>query len=201
MLTLSAIVFNDLRTLISGPQDSVLYFQKIQFLLMYMFQYEQPFTKTDLTNLTVEAADNVIKNHPLLKIKQTNIKKEENCFWTRHQREILEKDLKKVLLTSNFGTGKTLLLKTKVEQLARQKRDLTNRLKAKSRSEPTNKLDSTENDPGKTFLIFFAKKSSLVFQSIRDEFKNLKKIQNVEVEVLCLESKYFKNVSNCEKVR
>ncbi len=160
---------------------------------MYMFQHNQPFTKTDLTNLTVEAADNVIKNHPLLKIKQNNIKREEKCFWTRHQREILEKDPKRVLLTSNFGTGKTLLLKTKAEQLARQKRDRTNRLKAKSRSEPTatNQSNSTENDPGKTFLIFFAKKDLLVFKAIRDEFKNLKKIQNVEVEVLCLESKYF----------
>ncbi len=155
---------------------------------MYMFQYEQPFTKTDLTNLTVEAADNVIRNHPLLKIKKKNIKKEENCFWTQHQKQLIEKDPKRVLFTSNFGTGKTLLLKTKAEQLARHKRYLTNR------SEPTNKLDGTENDPGKTFLIFFAKKSSLVFQSIRDEFENLKKTQNVEVEVLCLESKYFLNV-------
>jgi hypothetical protein len=145
---------------------------------MYMFQYDQPFTKTHLANLTVQAAENVFQK----------------AFWTRHQKELIDKDPKRVLFTSNFGTGKTLLLKTKAEQLARQKRYLANRLKAKSRSEPstsTNQSDSSEHDLGKTFLIFFAKKDLLMFQSMRDEFENLRKIQNVEVEVLCLKSKYF----------
>jgi hypothetical protein len=138
-----------------------------------MFQFDQPFTKTDLANLTVEAA------------KKTFCK----GFWTRHQKDLIEKDPKRVLFTSNFGTGKTLLLKTKAEQLARQKGFLLN---SRRRLGQEYKSDQRENDDGKSFFVFLAGKDLLVFQSIRDEFKKLKLEQHVQVDVLCLESKYLR---------
>jgi hypothetical protein len=164
---------NNLICLISGQQDSTPYFQKIQFLLMYMFHYDQPFTKTHLANLAVQAAENVFQK----------------AFWTRHQKELIEKDPKRVLFTSNFGTGKTLLLKTKAEEVAKQIHDLKKR-KTKSIQEQTNKSENTENGV-KSFFVFLAGKDLLLFQSIRNEFEDLKKMKNVEVEVLSLESKYF----------
>jgi hypothetical protein len=137
---------------------------------MYMFQYNQPFSKTNLANLTVEAAKNTFYKG----------------FWTRHQKDLIEKDPKRVLFTSNFGTGKTLLLKTKAEELGRQKGHLLN-----SKRKPNQEDQSVlgEDGQGKSFFVFLAGKDLLVFQSIRDEFKKLKLEQNVQVEVLCLESK------------
>jgi hypothetical protein len=141
-----------------------------------MFQYDQPFTKTDMSNLTVQAA-----KKPFCK-----------GFWTRHQKDLIEKDPKRVLFTSNFGTGKTLLLKTKAEQLGRQKGHLLN-----SKRIPNQEDQSVlrEDDEGKSFFVFLAGKDLLVFQSIRDEFKKLKLEQNVQVEVVCLESKCFFNIT------
>jgi hypothetical protein len=140
---------------------------------MYMFQYDQPFTKTDMSNLTVEAA-----KKPFCK-----------GFWTRHQKVLIEKDPTRVLFTSNFGTGKTLLLKTKAEQLGRQKGYLLNN---KRKPNQDNQSVLREDDQGKSFFVFLAGKDLLIFQSIRDEFKKLNLEQKVHVEVLCLESKYLR---------
>ena len=164
--------------LISVHQNASFYLKQVQFLLMYMFQYDQPFTKTDLANLTVEAA------------KKTFHK----GFWTRHQKDLIEKDSKRVLFTSNFGTGKTLLLRTKAELLGRKKGILTS---SRRRPDQEDQPDQRENELRRTFFVFLGGKDLLLFQSIREEFKKLKLEENVQVEVLCLESKFKQNFVTC----
>jgi hypothetical protein len=151
----------------SDNQDSSsLYIQSIQFLLMYMFQHDQLFTKTDLAKLTETNADQVFKKHVLIDVKEKNIGKEkfiteERYFFTQQQKAIIEVNQHRVLFTSNFGTGKTFLLKSKA------------------------KLLGTKGSE-KSFFVIFAKKDSFLVQSVCNEFKGLKE----HVEVVRLESKY-----------
>jgi DNA replication protein DnaC len=80
----------------------------VQFLLMYMFQSEQVFSNTDVSNYTVKAADEMF-----------NVERK-NFFWTKFQFEIIEKAKNRVLLTSDFGTGKTILLVAMIKKLISQ---------------------------------------------------------------------------------
>jgi hypothetical protein len=151
--------------IIAGHKDSLSYIQKIQFLLMYMFQHDQAFTKTDLALLSVKASDNMF----------TKSNRGEIFFFTSQQSSLIKKNPKRVLFTSNFGTGKTLLLRTIARQLGIQRH--FQQLKSRSQQ--------MENDPGKSYFVIFARKDSLLVQFIREEFEELKE----HVEVVCLESK------------
>jgi hypothetical protein len=129
-----------------------------------MFQHKQPFTKTDLARLTEKNADQVFNKHVLVKQKNIVIEKfktEERYFFTQQQKAIIEVNQHRVLFTSNFGTGKTFLLKTKAKLLGKGK-------------------------SGKSFFVIFAKKDSFLVQSICNEFEELEE----HVEVVRLESKY-----------
>ena len=101
--------------------------------MMYMFQREQLFTKTDLANYTTEAAEKMFEFD------------NKTFFWTKHQKALIDTSPKRVLFTSEFGTGKTTLLKAKVKQLSCK---------------------------DQTFFVFFTEQDGLLFQSITAEFKD-----------------------------
>jgi len=81
-------------------------------------------------------------------------------FWTKHQL-VLKENPKRVLFTSEFGTGKTLLLKTKAKELA-----------AKIEQE-------------KIFFILFTASDALLAEAIKKEFEeNEATKRHIEVKSL-----------------
>jgi hypothetical protein len=72
---------------------------------MSMLQHRQFFTPTQVANFTKIEADKTITG-----IFKSGTKTK---FFTRHQSEIVKKDPKRVLFRSNYGTGKTFILKEK----------------------------------------------------------------------------------------
>jgi hypothetical protein len=109
---------------------------------MYMFQREQVFTKTDLANYTTEAAEKMFVQ-------------KETFFWTKHQKLLIDSSPKRVLFTSEFGTGKTTLLKAKIKQLSCK---------------------------DQTFFVFFTEQDGLLFQSITAELKDQDHVKVVSLK-------------------
>jgi hypothetical protein len=103
-----------------------------------------------------------------------NVVKNQLFFWTKHQKNILESNKRRVIFTSEFGTGKTTLLKAKAKQLGWDRH--LQQLKSKS-----NKTDSSS---GKIFFVVFVSQDALLTQSLKSEMKELKN----HVEVISLTS-------------
>ena len=118
---------------------------------MYMFQREQIFSMTDVANYTTEAAEKMFVQ-------------KETFFWTKHQKLLIDSSPKRVLFTSEFGTGKTTLLKAKATQLGKERH--LHHLK--------NKTKGIESSAGKIFLVVFVGQSALLTQSLKSEMENLK---------------------------
>jgi hypothetical protein len=138
------------------------YIAKVQFLLMYMFQREQVFSKTDVPGYTTQAAEKMFETE------------NKTFFWTKHQKTLLNSNPKRVLFTSEFGTGKTTLLKAKATQLGR-KRHLQ---QMKNKSKPI------ESSSGKIFFVVFTGQDGLLFQSLKSEMEELED----HVEIVSLTS-------------
>ena len=125
-----------------------------------------------------------------------------------------KKDPKRVLFTSNYGTGKTLVMTAKAMQLGKLRRDvfaLKNQTETENdaqhgisfkessgvnlgkKGSHQNKKNKTNQDnlidPGKTFIFLFSNPDSLLFQKLCQEFKELKD----HVEVLCSKGKIIKS--------
>jgi len=113
-----------------------------------------------------------------------------NLFWSKQQLNLINNDPKRVLFTSEFGTGKTTLLKAKAKILAinRVNFEKSKGMKETNNEKKTNDKSITK-DPGKTFLILFTHSASLLTKFILNEFEEL----NSHVEVITLDVK-------CEKV-
>jgi hypothetical protein len=74
-----------------------------------MFQFQQLFTKTNVANYTSETAEKMFEFD------------NKTFFWTKHQKALIGSSPKRVLFTSEFGTGKTTLLRAKAKQLNNEK--------------------------------------------------------------------------------
>jgi hypothetical protein len=172
---------------------------------MYMFQHDQVFTRAAVAKHSIEACDRIFHKEILFDTIEENRTIREKFFWTKHQKGLLEKDPKRVLFTSNYGTGKTLLIRAKAMQLGR-KRQLY--YFSKKQSDQGNLITSRDafleaiemqlgrkelnylknqtnqenlTDPGKTFIVLFTNPDALLFHSIHKEFEELKD----HVEVVC----------------
>jgi hypothetical protein len=141
----------------SDSQDTLCYIRKVQFLLMYMFQREQIFSMTDVAKYTEQTADTM------------NVVKNQLFFWTNHQKNIIDSNQKRVLFTSEFGTGKTTLLKAKATQLGKERRK--HHLK--------NKAKQNASSAGNIFLVVFTGQDALLTQSLISEMEGLK--EHVEI--------------------
>jgi hypothetical protein len=128
-----------------------------------MFQREQIFSMTDVANYTVKTADSM------------NVVKNQLFFWTNNQKNIIDSNQKRVLFTSEFGTGKTTLLKAKATQLGKESRNL--HLK--------NKTKQNEPSAGKVFFVVFTGQDALLTQSLKLDLEELKE----HVEIVALPSK------------
>jgi hypothetical protein len=133
--------------------------------MMYMFQREQLFTKTDLANYTTEAAEKMFEFD------------NKTFFWTKHQKALIDTSPKRVLFTSEFGTGKTTLLKAKAKQLGRERH--LQHLKYKSKK--------TESSSGKIFFIVFIGEDALLTQMLKSDMVGLED----HVEIISLTSELF----------
>jgi len=142
-----------------------------------MFQYKQVFSKSDVTNYAVNMSDQIF-----------NMEKK-NFFWTKQQLNLIERDEKRVLFTSEFGTGKTTVLKAKAKKLAIQREFL------KNSETPTTFVQSNTDDPGKTFIILFTQSNSLLTESIQNEFQKLK----THVEVISFDAKSEQDLTELVK--
>jgi hypothetical protein len=130
---------------------------------MYMFQREQVFSKTDVANYTTQSSDNMFALE------------NQTFFWTKHQKTLIDLNPKRVIFTSEFGTGKTTLLKAKAKELGRERYFLD--LKNKSKKIGTSS--------GKVFFLLFTGQEGLLTQSLKWELKDLKE----HLEILALTSK------------
>jgi hypothetical protein len=169
-----------------------------------MFQHDQLFTKTAVAKKSVEACANIFYGKDLFNPSQKNKQRREKFFWTKNQRELIEGDPKRVLFTSNYGTGKTLVMRAKALHLGEKRQifyvskttaDEKNHLgfsesffleksAMKTKKKETLNLNLKNQaiiDPGKTFIILFSKPDALLFHSIHQEFEELKD----HVEVIC----------------
>ena len=131
--------------------------------MMYMFQREQLFTKTDLANYATEAAE---------KMFEFNNK---TFFWTKHQKALIDSSPKRVLFTSEFGTGKTTLLKAKATQLGKERR--IHHLK--------NKTNQNDSSAGQVLFVVFTGHEALLTQSLKLDLEELKE----HVKIVSLTSK------------
>jgi len=157
------------------------YIKKIQFLLLYMFQHQQVFSKTDVTNDTVKFAT------------QAFDMEDKNLFWTKQQLNLVNNDPKRVIFTSEFGTGKTTLLKAKAKNIARSKKNFENSKIMKEKSKKTEKKaknQSITEDPGKTFFILFIKSETPLFETLQKEFEELK----THIELISFDTKCEKDL-------
>jgi hypothetical protein len=169
-----------------------------------MFQHDQLFTKTAVAKKSVEACANIFYEKDLFNPSQKNKQRREKFFWTKNQRELIEGDPKRVLFTSNYGTGKTLVMRAKALHLGEKRQFF---FVSKTKDDEKNQLGCSqfflvENsamqtkqkeslnlnlknqafiDPGKTFIILFTKPDAHLFESIHQEFKELKD----HVQVVC----------------
>jgi SpoVK/Ycf46/Vps4 family AAA+-type ATPase len=169
-----------------------------------MFQHDQLFTKTVISKKSVEACGNIFYEKDLFNPSQKNKQRREKFFWTKNQRELIEGDPKRVLFTSNYGTGKTLVMRAKALHLGEKRQifyvskttaDEKNHLgfsesffleksAMKTKKKETLNLNLKNQaiiDPGKTFIILFSKPDALLFHSIHQEFEELKD----HVQVIC----------------
>jgi hypothetical protein len=134
--------------------------------MMYMFQREQAFTKTDVANYTTQAAEKMFEFD------------NKTFFWTKHQKALIDTSPKRVLFTSEFGTGKTTLLKAKAKQLAKERH--LQYLKDESK-----KIESS----GKIFFVLFIGQDALLTHSLKSEMEDLK--DHVEIISLTSELNLF----------
>jgi hypothetical protein len=168
-----------------------------------MFQHEQIFTRTAIAKQSVEACGNIFYEKDLFNPSKENKERRETFFWTKDQRELIEGDPKRVLFTSNYGTGKTLVMRAKAMNLAKKRHrffvskkkeadqgnqigllNFFKHIKPGSKEPSKNKTTSPGLiDPGKTFIILFTKPDALLFGSIRQEFEELKD----HVQVVCFQ--------------
>jgi hypothetical protein len=130
--------------------------------MMYMFQFKQLFTKTDVANYTTQAAEKMFDFE------------NKTFFWTKHQKALIESNPKRVLFTSEFGTGKTTLLKAKAKQLGRERH--LQQLKDKSKI-----IDPSS---GKIFFVVFVSQDALLTQSLKSEMEEFED----HVEIISLKS-------------
>jgi hypothetical protein len=167
-----------LPSFITETQDTSLYIKTVQFLLMYMFERNQVFSKTDVANYAAQTSERMF------------VVDNQIFFWTKHQKMLIDYNPKRVLFTSAFGTGKTTLLKAKAKQLGRE-RHLQD-LKKKSKQ-----IDS---QAAKIMFVVFTDKEALLTQSLQSELEDFKNyIQIVPLKSNFLNAFFiymFKNRSN-----
>ena len=171
-----------------------------------MFQHNQVFTRTAVAKQSVEASRNIFYEKDLFNPSQENTQRREIFFWTKDQRKLIEGNPKRVLFTSNFGTGKTLVMRAKAMHLGKKRQIF---YVSKTTADQGNEIDFSESffleksamktkkkealnlnlknqaiiDPGKTFIILFSKPDALLFHSIHQEFEELKD----HVQVYCFQ--------------
>ena len=169
---------------------------------MYMFQHDQVLTRTAVAKQSVQAGGNIFYEKDLFNPSKDHRQEREKCFWTKDQRKLIEGDPKRVLFTSNYGTGKTLVMRAKAMRLGKDRHrfvlknqdfqdSLIDSEKALWRAKPNlhgrkrQQLKKSNGnsliDPGKTFFILFSKPEALLFNSIHQDFEKLKD----HVQVIC----------------
>jgi hypothetical protein len=170
-----------------------------------MLQHEQVFTRSAVAKQSLEASKNIFQEKILFDTCKENTQRREKFFWTRNQRELIEGDPKRVLFTSNYGTGKTLVMTAKAMQLGRKRQlfyfskrqaDCGNQINSKETFKEVTAMHLRRKElyylqnqtnlekltkSGKTFIVLFTNPDALLFHLIHKEFEELKD----HVEVVC----------------
>ncbi len=107
-------------------------------------------TPTDMANYTEAKCDKMCNNIKII-------------FWTKQQKIIHCNDsLKRIIFTSDYGTGKSTLLRAKVKELIEKKKN--ENYKAKKEK---NLKNSSE---GKIFFFNFVEKNALLHKQLENDF-------------------------------
>ena len=139
----------------SNFDQTYTYLKLVRHVLTQMYRRKMVVTNTELSKYTIQKSDKMSSNY------------EEVIFLTRQQQAILGYKPRRVIFKSDFGTGKTILLKAQARELGKPKH-------------------RGQRDPGVQkdviFVVFLGEKSLLAnyFRQMAELFWN--------IETLCLES-------------
>ena len=131
----------------SNFDQTYTYLKLVRHVLTQMYRRKMVVTNTELSKYTIGKSDKMSSNY------------EEVIFLTQQQQAILGYKPKRVIFTSDFGTGKTVLLKAQAQKLASFK------FPGQPNPEPEAKI---------FFVIFLEKKSMLVnnFRKMEEKYWN-----------------------------
>jgi hypothetical protein len=167
-----------------------------------MFQHDQVLTRTAVAKQSAQAGGDIFYEKDLFNPSKDHRQEREKFFWTKDQRKLIEGDPKRVLFTSNYGTGKTLVMRAKAMRLGKDRHRfvLKNQdfqdslivsekalwtakpnLHGRKRQQLKKSKGNSLIDPGKTLFILFSKPEALLFNSIHQDFEKLKD----HVQVIC----------------
>lgn len=129
--------------------SSLTYRGLIEAILSEMHRCKQVVNPTEVANYTTEKGDKVLS------------KPEEVFFLTKEQTALKHSQLKRVVMTSDYGTGKTTLMKSVIKGLAT----------AHSLRE------TTIPAPNRIFIVIPLSVSSMLFQSFKNFFKDFTAVE------------------------
>ena len=133
-------------------------------MLGQQHQAQMPITATDIVNYTIKKTDLLCKDISSV------------IYWSRQQKVINQSNLKRLIFTSDFGTGKTILLKRKAFELTTKN---WHRKKQKSQKKPClmgpsilieNDNDNDDDDPPIVYVVIFLnRKTSLLYSTLKND--------------------------------
>lgn len=129
-------------------------------MLVLQHQAELPITATDIAKFTLDKSDELCKDISVI-------------YWSRQQHAIKEEDPKRLIFVSDFGTGKTILLKNKALELSGKDPQIAsknNKKKACFRN-VSNEIEIEGFTP-KVYFVSFVLKNSLLFNSLKKELNS-----------------------------
>ena len=129
--------------------SSLTYRGLIEAILGEMHRCKQVVTPTQVANYTIEQGDRVLS------------KPEEVFFLTKEQTALKRSQLNRVVMTSDYGTGKTTLMKSVIKGLAT------------ARSQRETAIPA----PNKIFIVIPLSMYSMLFQSFKEFVKDLTAVE------------------------
>ena len=132
-------------------------------MLVHQHQAQMPITSTDIVNYTIKQTDHLCKDISII-------------YWSRQQQTINHSKMKRLIFTSDFGTGKTILLKAKAVELTTKnwRRKQQKSQKKQCLRGPSilieNENDNDNDDPPTVYVVVFVnRKTSLLYSSLKND--------------------------------
>jgi hypothetical protein len=128
----------------SGSQT---YIEIVKKMLAYSHSQKMVVTKADTANYTLAKSDEICSNFKVI-------------YWTKHQKMITAAELKRVIFTSDYGTGKSTLLKAKAFEIVKEKK------------KKCSKIINTTDKLAVIFINFLDENVNLLHNQLKSDFES-----------------------------